>query len=312
VTTGPAAVKPGAAGTNCSTTANQNSRFALTIANPLQGNQYSGGGGGSVLVGDYATANYNGLITTVQHRLSSAFSLLANWTWSHCLNEADGGGDVTGSSVSQPNNPRADYGPCGSDYRHIENVVIVAKSGFAFNNRIEKAILNNWEVAPKVQILSGAPFNVTAGQDNSLTDNNGLDRPNRVPGVPVYQRVQFQGKLNTEATREYLNPAAFQQVTVTAGCVTPFSGCSGLGTFGNISRNAFRGIPAYNVDAQISRIFPIYERIAMTLRLEAFNVINHPNFGNPATSLNTTTTFGQVSSTSNAARVFQGSVKVTF
>ena len=71
VTTGPAAVKPGAAGTPCSTTANQTQRFALTIANPAQGNQYLGGGGGSVLVNDNGMANYNGLVTTVQHRLSS-------------------------------------------------------------------------------------------------------------------------------------------------------------------------------------------------------------------------------------------------
>ena len=69
VTTGPAAVKPGAVGTNCSTTGNQNSRFALTVANPQQGNQYLGGGGGSVLVGDSSIGNYNGLVTTVQHRL---------------------------------------------------------------------------------------------------------------------------------------------------------------------------------------------------------------------------------------------------
>jgi hypothetical protein len=311
VTTGPAAVKPGAAGTNCSTTANQNSRFALTIANPAQGNQYLGGGGGSVLVGDYATANYNGLVTTVQHRLSSTFSLLANWTWSKCLNEADGAGDITGSSVEVPSNPRLDYGPCGSDYRHIENVVIVAKSNFGMP-RLESLLLNNWELAPKVQILSGAPFNVTSGVDNSLTDNNSLDRPSLVPGVKPYARVAFQGRVNTEATREYLNPAAFQQVTTAAGCVSPFTGCSALGTFGNISRNAFRGIPAYNVDAQISRIFQLHERLNLDVRLEAFNVLNHPNFGNPATNLNTATTFGQVSSTSNAARVFQGGVKISF
>jgi hypothetical protein len=310
VTTGPAAVKPGAAGTNCSTTANQNSRFALTIANPTQGNQYSGGGGGSVLVGDYATANYNGLVTTVQHRLSSSFSLLANWTWSKCLNEADAGGDITGSSVAYPNNPRLDYAPCGSDYRHIENVVLVTTSHFGLP-RLAGAIVNNWEFAPKIQILSGAPFNVTSGQDNSLTDNNGLDRPNLVPGVPIYARVAFQ-KLNSEATREYLNPAAFQQVTTTAGCVAPYTACPALGTQGNISRNEFRGIPAYNVDAQISRIFPVQEWLKATLRLEAYNLLNHPNFSTPAASLNTTTTFGQVSSTSNAARVFQGSVKLIF
>jgi hypothetical protein len=311
VTTGPAAVKPGAAGTNCSTTGNQNSRFALTIANPLQGNQYTGGGGGSVVVGDYATANYNGLVTTLQHRLSQTLSVLANWTYSKCLNEADSGGDITGSSVSQPNNPRADYAPCGSDYRHIENVVIIATSKFGFSNRLERLALNGWEVAPKVQILSGAPFNVTSGVDNSLTDNNSLDRPNLVPGVPVYARVAFQKLPASAATRQYLNLAAFQQVT--APCATPVTAttCPQLGTLGNVSRNEFRGIPAYNVDAQVSRIFPIYERINLDLRLEAFNVLNHPNFSTPATNLNTLSTFGEVSA-SNAARVFQGGVKLSF
>jgi hypothetical protein len=312
VTTGPAAVKPGAAGTNCSTPANQNSRFALTIANPLQGNQYTGGGG-SIVVGDYGTANYNGLVTSLQHRLSATFSVLANWTWSKCLNEADAGGDVTGSSVSSPNTPRLDYAPCGSDYRHIENFVIIAKSKFGFSNRLERLALNGWEIAPKIQILSGAPFNVTSGVDNSLTDNNSLDRPNLVPGVPVYQRAAFRN-LNTPANREYLNPAAFAQVT--AGCPgypnVVATTCPQLGTLGNVGRNAFRGIPAYNVDAQVSRIFPIYERINLDLRLEAFNALNHPNFSTPATNLNTTSSFGQVSGTSNQARVFQGSVKLSF
>jgi hypothetical protein len=64
------------------------------------------------------------------------------------------------------------------------------------------------------------------------------------------------------------------------------------------------------MDAQISRIFPVYERIAMTLRLEAFNALNHPNFGGGGGSI-TSATFGQVSFPTNA-RVFQGSVKVTF
>ncbi|HEY2016659.1 MAG TPA: hypothetical protein VGH38_24315, partial [Bryobacteraceae bacterium] len=71
VTTGPAAVKPGAAGTNCSTTKNEASRFVLTMANPAQGNQIEGSGAGSVVIGDEGTANYNGMVATLQHRLSS-------------------------------------------------------------------------------------------------------------------------------------------------------------------------------------------------------------------------------------------------
>ena len=311
VTSGPAAVKPGAAGTNCSTTANQNSRYALTIANPLQGNQYLGGGGGSILIGDFATANYNGLVSTVQHRLSSTFSLLANWTWSKCLNEADGNGDVTGSSVSQPNNPAADYGPCGADYRHIENVVIIAKSKFPLHG-VAGYVVNNWEFAPKVQVLSGAPFNVTSGQDNSFTNNNSLDRPNLVPGVPVYARVAFK-RTASAANHQYLNPAAFHQITTDAGCASGTTpNCPSNGKFGNISRNAFRGIPAYNLDAQLSRIFVLRDQLHLDLRLESFNLLNHPNFGSPVSNLNTTSTFGQVASTSNNARQFQGGIKLIF
>ena len=309
VTTGPAAVKPGAAGTNCSTTANENSRFALTIANPTQGNQYLGGGAGSVIVDDYATANYNGMVASIQHRLSSTLSILANYTWSKCLNELDAPGDVTGNAVENPSNPRLDYGPCGSDYRDVENIVIVAKSKFGFSNRIEKAILNNWEFAPLAHILSGAPFTVTAGVDNSLTDVND-DRPNQVPGVPVYLHIANRSAAGA-VNRAYLNPAAFAQVT--ASCPVGFTAatCPQLGTYGNVGRNSFRGIPNYQFDAQISRIFPVYERLAMTLRLEAFNVLNHPDFSTPSAGV-TSSTFGQISATANGARVFQGSVKLTF
>jgi Carboxypeptidase regulatory-like domain len=297
VTTGPAAVKPGAAGTACSTTSNQTSRFALTIANPNQGNQYLGGGGGTVLAGDSGFADYHGMVASIQHRLSSTFSLLANYTWSKCLNIEDAQGDLAGTTVENPNNPRLDYGPCGSDFRHVENVVIVTKSQFGLPH-MEALLLNNWEFAPLVHITSGAPFTVTSGQDNSLTDV-GNDRPNLTAGAPVYVHQAIRSGSGA-ANRGYLVPSSFSQIPTTA-----------FGTYGNIARNSFRGLPAYQVDAQVSRIFPLYERLNMTLRLEAFNLLNHPNFNNPSASL-TSSTFGQISSTSNAARVFQGSVKFIF
>jgi Carboxypeptidase regulatory-like domain len=313
VSTGPAAVKPGAAGTNCSTTKNESSRFALTIANPAQGNQIEGGGGGSVLIGDGGTASYNGMIATLQHRLSSTFSLLANYTWSKCLDIADGQGDLASTVVEDPNDIRLDWGPCGFDYRDIENVVVVAKSNFHGFNRATSLLLNGWELAPLVHITSGAPVNVISGQDNSLTDV-GNDRPNLVPGVSPYHKVRFS-RASGEANREYLNPAAFAQVT--APCGSNMNGCAQLGTYGNVSKNAFRTPPFLQFDSQLSRIFPIHERLSMDFRLEAFNVLNHPDFGVGSLGANqtlTSSTFGQVSSTAsgNAARVFQGVVKVVF
>jgi hypothetical protein len=322
VTTGPAGKPAGAAGTPCSTVANQTQRFGLTIANPLQGNQYTGGGGGSVLINYNGMANYNGLISTVQHRLSSSFSLLANHTWSKCLSLTDAQGDYAGTNVENPNNPAADYGPCGSDFRNIENIVLITKSHFPLTG-FKALIVNNWELAPLFHIQSGAPFTVTSGQDNSFTDI-GNDRPNLNPGVPVYLHQRI-GKDPGQANRGYLNPAAFSQVL--AGCPTPISPatCAGYGTYGNAGRNAFRGITNYQFDAQISRIFPIHETLNATLRLEAFNVLNHPNFNIPTggtsgtpggttggAAVFTSGTFGQISSTANQARIFQGSVKFTF
>jgi hypothetical protein len=283
----------------CSTTSSANyiARSQLVLQNPAQGTGYSVGGAGSVVISDGGMANYNGLITSINHRLSSTFNLLANWTWSKCLDIADEQGDVAGTVLENPNNPSLDYGPCGFDYRDIENVVLVAKSNFALSNRIEKLLVDNWELAPLMRIQTGAPFSVTVGADDSLIDVNN-DRATLIPGVPIYQKVQFRQQAGA-ANREYLNPNAFATSNPN-------------GTFGNTGRDAFRAPPALQFDAQVSRIFPIHERLAMDLRLEAFNVLNHPNFGTPTTS-RASGTFGQIGGTNlTSARVFQGAVKFSF
>jgi len=50
------------------------------------------------------------------------------------------------------------------------------------------------------------------------------------------------------------------------------------------------------MDLAVRREFPIYERLRLQLRVEAFNVFNHPNFG----TINPTITgsqFGQATAT---------------
>jgi hypothetical protein len=299
---------PGTGSGLCSTTSNYAARAQLVLegaanaaTNPTQGNSglgYSYGGGGSVLINDEGMGNYHGLITSLNHRLSSTFSLLANWTYSKCLDIADEQGDIATTVVENPNNPSLDYGPCGFDYRHIENFVLVAKSNFSFGNRLEKAVVNGWELAPLIHIQTGAPFTVTLGVDNTLI-NVGNDRPNIVPGQPIYAKVPQFLKGPGAANRQYLNIAAF---------ATP-----ALGTFGNAGRNAFRAPPALQLDAQVSRIFQLHEALNMTLRLEAFNALNHPNFGTPGTNMHSSGSFGQIGGTNlSSARVFQGAIKFNF
>src|SRR5262249_27313028 len=89
---------------------------------------------------------------------------------------------------------------------------------------------------------------------------------------------------------QWLNPAAFQP--------------NALGGFGNLGRNALRGPGSVNLYVAVSRIFKFGERLALQVRGEAFNVLNHANFvgaispaGQPGfTTMNTnlsSSTYGQ-------------------
>ncbi len=160
---------------------------------------------------------------------------------------------------------------------------------------------------PLAQILSGSPFTVTSGVDNSFTAT-GNDRPNLVPGVPVYLNQPIHNGSGA-ANEGFLNIAAFSQVCPSGSTALT---CANYGTFGNIGRNTFRGRPSYRFDAQLSRVFPIRESLNAVFRFECFNVLNHPNFSNPATNLSSASSFGLTTSTSNSSRLFQASAKINF
>jgi hypothetical protein len=207
VTVGPAAVAAktlggGKVGSNCSTTGNQAARWALSEAEPAYGNQYAGGSSsGMILVNNTAYANYNGMVATLQHRLSSTFVMLTNYTWSHCLNLADASGDWSSTPLMNPYQPSLDYGRCGSDYRNVFNTSVVYTTKFPLQG-IAKWLVNDWEIAPLLHITSGAPINVTSGQDISLTDT-GNDRPNAVPGVNQKTGVKLEGSRAAMLPRQW-------------------------------------------------------------------------------------------------------------
>jgi hypothetical protein len=131
--------------------------------------------------------------------------------------------------------------------------------------------------------------------DNSLTAL-GTDRPNYLGGN-VYLHTH-----PNSSTGGVTNP---NSLDVTRFVANP------LGTYGNSPRNGYTGPKYFNIDATLARTFPLHDRLMMALRLEAFNVFNHPNFGNPTASVNSPTTFGRVGS-AQAPRIFQGAVKFTF
>jgi hypothetical protein len=97
-------------------------------------------------------------------------------------------------------------------------------------------------------------------------------RPNVVADKPLYlQGAQYPGG-------KAFNAAAFE-----APPVDPVTG-----TFmqGDLGRNALRGFGAFQWDFAIHRDFPLPHSLKMQFRAEMFNLLNHPNFGQPIGNLN--------------------------
>jgi hypothetical protein len=64
--------------------------------------------------------------------------------------------------------------------------------------------------------------------------------------------------------------------------VDPFGSAVRQGTLG---RNVLRGFPVYQVDLALRRQLNLTEKVNLQLRAEAFNIFNHPNFGDPVGDL---------------------------
>ncbi|HTS24408.1 MAG TPA: TonB-dependent receptor, partial [Bryobacteraceae bacterium] len=124
----------------CSSTsgANTAARRLLTLLNPTWGPWYS-----TIAYLDAgATSSYNGLLLSAQHRLANNFSVLANWTYSHCLADPSTT-ELTGPSYVDPNNRSADRSNCSADHRQQVNISGVLTTPH-LNNRVAGLLANGW------------------------------------------------------------------------------------------------------------------------------------------------------------------------
>jgi hypothetical protein len=275
------------------TVGNEQARRPLTLLNPAQGAYYST----IVQTDDGANASYQGLLLKADHRLANHVSLLVNYTWSHCISTYDFGGELAGNIYQNPLNRDAEKADCNFDRRHNFNASMVLVSG-GFSHGVISEITKGWQIAPLVSLYTGQPLTVTTGSDVSLT-GEGLDRPNVVSGVPLL----------THTLNQWFNTAAFAGGCTTTAYVGNPS-CVPLGTFGNAGRDILHGPGTIQWDMSLTRRFQFGERWKMEFRSDFFNIMNHANWGNPATGL-TSSTFGQITSF-GSPRLIQMNMKLFF
>ena len=270
-----AGATPAATFANCGTTASNNYRRVLYTQNPSQGQYY----GIMSTTDDGGTQSYNALFLSVQKRLNKGVSVLANYTWSHCIADLwNGNPGNNGVSSVTPFNRRNDRGNCNiTDQRQVFNSSIVATVP-KFQNKALRMLASDWQISPIMKLKSAQFYTVTAGVDQALNGEGG-QRAQIVPGVDPYAVTNPTGCSNAPCVR-WANPAAF---------ATP-----ALGTLGNLSNFSQKGPGVFQLDLSLSRTFPVWEKRTIQIRAEAFNLPNYVNMATPSAATNTGGTFGTI------------------
>ena len=234
---------------------------------------------------DTGTADYKGMLLSVQRRMKSNFSVLANWTLSKCDTDYRQAEYSSTTSPVDPAHPEFDRGPCNSDRRNVVNLSGVVRTPRFIRGRILGKIASDWQVAPLVRWMSGDRSTPGTGVDSALT------------GQPNQRGLQLlPNPYGDKSISNYLNPAAF---------AAPLPGF-----YSQVHPNSIVNPASFTNDMALSRSIPVAEGRTLQVRWEVFNVINHVNFSAPTSSLNSSN-FGKITSAGDP-RIMQFAIKFDF
>ncbi len=219
---------------------------------------------------------YNAFTLKVEKRLSQGFSILLSYANSKLLDAAAATSTVTGGNTSTGilnfyNLLEGEYSKAVQDIpQRLVLTGLWAEPFFKQGSQWQRLALGGWNISTVASFQSGQTLSISA------TNNLGTNRPNVVSGV--------SDQVANPSLSQWFNTAAFS-------IPAPF-------TYGDSSRTIpnVMGPRLINVDFALYKDFVIKERITATLRGEAFNLANRPDFNSPATNASLST-FGTITST---------------
>jgi hypothetical protein len=230
----------------------------------------------------------------------------ASYTYSKSLDytSQNGQGVVLQNSL----NPAGDKGLSDYDARQRFSMNFIYSVPVLRHNRL----FEGWQIGSVIQDQTGNPVNLSETGFTGLTGLGTL-RPDLTGPITYVNTPTSNGNIQWFAP-SICDPAA------TPGCTATFSISDAGGLhFGNMGRNVIIGPRFDNVDFSLVKRTKITERFTHEFRLEAFDVLNHPNFGQPSGSAQVgNARFGVINSTRfpvgdfGSARQLQFAMKLLF
>jgi hypothetical protein len=237
-------------------------------------------------------SNYEGLQTTLTQRPAKGLNFTLGYTFSHALDESSSG--ERAGPTDTPFDYRHDYSNSDFDIRHRFTGTLT----YALPGRKSFAgLLNGWKATSIVTLQTGLPWGIggSRGAANdpggtqefdddwnfvgNASDFSGLNRGS-VPYYAGSAAVSVPACVNQTGGPGSLSYVSLQKY----GCFVQGSSVltpPAIGGRGDAARNLFRGTGLKTWDASIMKDFNITERLHAQFRIEAFNILNHVNYGNP-------------------------------
>jgi hypothetical protein len=247
-------------------------------------------------IGNVAEAKYNSMAVKVTRRLNQGFSLLVGYTLSKSTDNGSGIRVLTGDALFPQDSTcfECEWGPSIFDVRHRLVTSVLYELPFGVNKPFAKdgiaaAILGDWQISAIVNKSSGFPRDPAAGTDIPNTGSQTY-RPNLVPGQDPND--------GAKTPQQWFNTAAF-------ALPAQF-------TYGNAGRNIVVGPGIFNVDMSLIRNVRLGGSKSLQFRLEAFNLLNKPVWGDPNLSMANPALFGTINTTRTPMRELQIGAKFSF
>jgi carboxypeptidase family protein len=258
-------------------------------------------------------SEYNGLNVAWNRRFAKGLGFGVAYTYSKSFDNASTRRDIPFNNLDD----HSFWGPSNFDTRHIAVINWIYELPYKHTTGASGLLLGGWQITGITQFQTGTPFTI-----GTNTDYAGI-------GTAAFQPWQVNGNATlSKGDQGFSNSASDSNFWFRTknGDGSPIFTAPALGTFSNQTKNLYYGPGFQNWNLGLFKTFKIHEQHAFTFRVEAFNWLNHPNWGgangsgqfgippSPQGQPNgnpTSSTFGKVT-TKDSRRQLQLSLKYSF
>ncbi len=248
------------------------------------------------------TSNYSSLQIDLQHRSSMGLTLNVAYTYSKSLTTNS---NDRGSSTTDTYNPKMDYGPSSFNvpqmliFNYVYNLPF-----FKQQHGAEGLLLGGWELSGITTMVAGTSFNVVQSGDPFNVNGNGGLGINNIDGDEAARPDQIAPVTMTRKPSQWFSTSSYAPA---------------VGHFGSTRSGSLLGPGMDKWDMALAKTTKIGEHLGFQIRVEAFDVFNHPNFSGVdsnigdaiSTTNGVTSGFGTING-DHEPRILQMGGKITF